>query len=63
MNSTIEAEIFEQHALEAAFLWSYRDAAVLAPLYDFESLGELDERTEAYVDGLRLVCDAGWGDL
>ncbi|MGK4003679.1 hypothetical protein WMF31_13695 [Sorangium sp. So ce1036] len=63
MISTIDAEIFEQHALEAAFLWSYRDAAVLDPLYDLESLGELDERLEAYVDGLQLVGDAGWGDL
>ncbi|MGK3992641.1 TIGR02270 family protein [Sorangium sp. So ce1024] len=60
MISTIEAEIYEQHALEAAFLWSYRDAAVVDPLYDLESLGELDERLEAHVDGLRLAGDAGW---
>ncbi|WP_437949730.1 TIGR02270 family protein [Sorangium sp. So ce296] len=60
MISTIEAEVFEQHASEAAFLWSYRDAAVLDPLYDLESLGELDERLEAHVDGLRLAGDAGW---
>lgn len=60
MISTIEAEIFEQHALEAAFLWSYRDAAAVDPLYDLQSLGELDERLEAHVDGLRLAGDAGW---
>ncbi|WP_437669528.1 TIGR02270 family protein [Sorangium sp. So ce131] len=60
MISTIEAEVFEQHALEAAFLWSYRDAAVVDPLYDLESLRELDERLEAHVDGLRLAGDAGW---
>ncbi|XXY51490.1 TIGR02270 family protein [Sorangium sp. So ce269] len=60
MISTIEADLFEQHAVEAAFLWSYRDAAVLDPLYDLESLGELDERLEAHVDGLRLAGDVGW---
>ncbi|WP_437661591.1 TIGR02270 family protein [Sorangium sp. So ce1182] len=60
MISTIEAEIFEQHASEAAFLWSYRDAAAVDPLYDLQSLGELDERLEAHVDGLRLAGDAGW---
>ncbi|WP_437739447.1 TIGR02270 family protein [Sorangium sp. So ce1504] len=60
MISTIEAEIFEQHAQEAAFLWSYRDAAVVDPLYDLQSLGELDERLEAHIDGLRLAGDAGW---
>ncbi|WP_437585662.1 TIGR02270 family protein [Sorangium sp. So ce1000] len=60
MISTIEAEIFEQHASEAAFLWSYRDAAAVDPLYDVQSLGELDERLEAHVDGLRLAGDAGW---
>lgn len=60
MISTIEADLFEQHASEAAFLWSYRDAAAVDPLYDLESLGELDERLEAHVDGLRLAGDAGW---
>ncbi|WP_437498729.1 TIGR02270 family protein [Sorangium sp. So ce1099] len=60
MISTLEADLFEQHASDAAFLWSYRDAAVLDPRYDLESLGELDERLEAHVDGLRLAGDAGW---
>ncbi|XXX72643.1 TIGR02270 family protein [Sorangium sp. So ce134] len=60
MISTIEADVFEQHASEAAFLWSSRDAAVLDPLYDLESLRDLDERLEAHVDGLRLAGDAGW---
>jgi uncharacterized protein (TIGR02270 family) len=58
--STIEAETFEQHAFEAAFLWSYRDAAAVDPLYDVQRLGELDVRLEAHVDGLRLAGDAGW---
>lgn len=41
-------------------MWSYRDGAVLDPQYDLESLGALDERLEAHVDGLRLAGDAGW---
>lgn len=56
----IEAEVFEQHAEEAGFLWSIRDAATRDPLYDLDDLCELDERLEAHIDGLRLAGDAGW---
>jgi uncharacterized protein (TIGR02270 family) len=58
--SPIEADVFEQHADEASFLWTLRDAAVADPLYDLADLCELDERIEAHIDGLRLAGDAGW---
>jgi uncharacterized protein (TIGR02270 family) len=58
--STIDDEVFERYASEAAFLWSLRDSAVRDPLYDLESLCELDERLETHLDGLRLAGDAGW---
>jgi uncharacterized protein (TIGR02270 family) len=58
--SAIEADIFEQHAREASFLWILRDSAVTDPLYDLADLCELDERIEAHIDGLRLAGDAGW---
>lgn len=60
MIATIEAELFEEHAMNAGFLWALRDGAALDPLYDLESLSELDERLEAHLDGLRLEGDAAW---
>jgi uncharacterized protein (TIGR02270 family) len=52
--------IVEQHAEEAAFLWTQRDAATDAPHYKRHHLARLDERVEAHVDGLRVAGDAGW---
>jgi uncharacterized protein (TIGR02270 family) len=52
--SALVAEIIEQHAAEASFLWSIRDAAAVAPHYDLAALGGLDERIEAHLDGLRV---------
>jgi uncharacterized protein (TIGR02270 family) len=58
--STVDAEVFEQHVLEAGFLWSMRDGAARDPAYDLDALSQLDERVEAHLDGLRLSGDAGW---
>jgi len=52
--------IVEQHAEEAAFLWTLRDAATSAPHYKRYHLARLDERLEAHVDGLRVAGAAGW---
>lgn len=60
MIATIEAEIFEEHARQAAFLWLLRDDAARDAAYDLADLCELDERVEAHLDGLRLAGDAGW---
>src|SRR5262249_33712388 len=54
-------EILERHAEEAAFLWLLRDAAATAPHHDRRALGELDERVEAHLDGLRVGGAAGLG--
>jgi uncharacterized protein (TIGR02270 family) len=51
--------IVEQHAEEAAFLWTLRDAATEAPHYKRHHLARLDERVEAHVDGLRVAGEAG----
>ncbi|WP_437723768.1 TIGR02270 family protein [Sorangium sp. So ce861] len=56
----IDAEVIEQHAREADFLWSTRDIAVRTATYTLRRLCELDERVEANLDGLRLAGDAGW---
>ncbi len=58
--ATIEARICAEHASEAAFLWLLRDHAVRDVAYDLADLGELDDRLEAHLDGLRLAGDAGW---
>lgn len=52
--------IVEQHASEAAFLWSLRERALRDPHYDLDDLGRLDERMEAHLDGLDLGGDAAW---
>lgn len=57
---TIEAQICEEHARQAAFLWLLRDRAVRDVAYDLETLTELDSRLEAHLDGLRLAGDDGW---
>ncbi len=59
MGTTIIAEIVEEHAAEAAFLFSIRDAAATAPHYDGARLRDLDERIEAHLDGVRVAADEG----
>lgn len=52
--------LVEQHAQEAAFLWTSRDRATNSPAYDLDDLCQLDRRVEAQVDGLRIAGDVGW---
>jgi len=52
--------IIEQHAEEAAFQWLLRDSAVIEPHYFLSDLANLDDRTEAHIDGLRIAGDKGW---
>ena len=52
--------IIEQHAEEAAFLWLLRDSAVIEPPYLLTDVAQLDDRTEANIDGLRIAGDEGW---
>jgi uncharacterized protein (TIGR02270 family) len=59
VGSAIIAEFVEEHADEAAFLFQIRAAAATAPHYDRARLGELDERIEAHLDGLRVAGEEG----
>jgi uncharacterized protein (TIGR02270 family) len=52
--------ILERHKDELSFLWSLRDAAVRSPRHDLCTLGELDERLDAHLDGLRVGGEAGF---
>lgn len=54
------ASILEQHASEAAFLWTLREGAAGDPHYDLADLARLDERVEANLDGLRIGGDDAW---
>ena len=60
VSALINQEVIDQHAEEAAFLWTQRDHAVGAPQYSLKDLARLDERVEAHVDGLRVAVMAGW---
>jgi len=60
VSARISEPIVEQHAEEAAILWTMRDAATNSPNYSLRDLAELDERVEAHLDGLRVAGDFGW---
>lgn len=60
MARAVLTDIIEQHAEEAAFLWILRNEATCAPNHDLASLGELDERIDAHLDGLRVAGTHGW---
>lgn len=52
--------VVEQHAEDAAFLWTMRRAAVEAPHTRLPDLVRLDERIAANLDGLRIAGGGGW---
>ena len=60
ISALINEEVVEQHAEEAAFQWTSRDRAVLAPHYSLNDLAGLDERVEANLDGLQVAGQIGW---
>lgn len=57
------SSVLEQHAEEAAFLWTLRADAVHAPHYSLRDLAKLDLRVEAHMDGLRIAGPYGWNIL
>ncbi|HVY47056.1 MAG TPA: hypothetical protein VHB21_14310, partial [Minicystis sp.] len=51
--------VVEQHAEEAAFLFTLRSAAAVAPHVGLEDLARIDARIEANLDGLEIAGEAG----
>jgi uncharacterized protein (TIGR02270 family) len=59
ISALVNEPVIEQHAEEAAFLWTMRDRAVRSPNYKLKDLHRLDERVEAHLDGLRVTAQFG----
>ena len=58
--SEVIGKVVQQHAGEAAFLWTMRDRAVGAQHYSLRSVSRLDKRLDAHLDGLRVAGGPGW---
>lgn len=56
----IAAEVVRQHVELAAFLWAQRDTLSLDDPADAGMIGEIDQRVEANLDGLRIAGAAAW---
>lgn len=64
-SSPIEAmnpytEVYEQFAVDAAFLWLLRSVAVNQPHYTAADVGELELRIQAQLDGLLTAPEDSW---
>src|SRR5437870_9047483 len=57
--SPIVKRVVEQHAAEAAFLWTLRDAATDESHYTLRHLAALEERLDAHLDALLIAGTAG----
>ena len=56
----LHQRVVQDHASEAAFLWSLRQRAVDQPHFKLEHLHKLDCRVTAHLHGLELAADVGW---
>ena len=60
ITALVNGPVVEQHASEAAFLWTQRVKAVNASHYKLKHLGRVDARLHAHLRGLRVAGPAGW---
>ncbi len=56
---SLDLEIVAENLSEAAFLWRLRDGAALAANHDGATIGALDERIDAHLDGARIAGPQG----
>jgi uncharacterized protein (TIGR02270 family) len=54
------AQVVEEHAVDSAFYWLLRDAAVSQPHFALRHLARLDDHLAAQLDGLQIAGDEGW---
>ncbi len=57
--ASVDVVLFE-HAEETSFLWALRTSRARSGVYTLQRFGELDERLEAHIDGLREGGEAAW---
>lgn len=53
-------QVVEEHAVDSAFYWLLRDAAVSQPHFALRHLARLDDHLAAQLDGLQIAGDDGW---
>jgi uncharacterized protein (TIGR02270 family) len=53
-------QVVEEHAVDSAFYWLLRDAAVSQPHFALRHLARLDNHLAAQLDGLLIAGDEGW---
>ena len=58
LRSDVLRSILHEHLEELDFLWEQRERVLFAPDWTLHELGELEERAEAHLDGLRIGGDA-----
>ncbi len=54
------AQVVDEHAVDSAFYWLLRDAAVSQPHFALRHLTRLDNHLTAQLDGLQIAGDDGW---
>src|SRR5690625_7853144 len=54
------SDIYEQFAVDAAFLWLLRSIAVNQPHYKRDDMAALDQRIDAQLNGLLTAPDDSW---
>src|SRR5690625_6788712 len=54
------SDIYEQFAVDAAFLWLLRSIAVNQPHYKRDDMAALDQRIDAQLNGLMTAPDDSW---
>jgi uncharacterized protein (TIGR02270 family) len=60
ISAMVNEVVVEQHAEDAAFLWTQRNHGVNAPNFRLKDIARWDERVEAHLDGLRIAGEFGW---
>lgn len=60
VSALVNRHVLAQHADEAGFLWTPREAGTRQPHFTLEDVAALDERVAAHLDGLGGAYDAAW---
>jgi len=59
-SSLVNLQTVEEHTTEAAFLWTQRQRAAVAPHFKLNHLQLVDRRLQSHLVGLRIARESGW---